>query len=162
MHSRIPIAAPARGLGVASRLAAPFVFAAFATFVAFVAFVAFTAISGCGSSGDAPPADASTNPPSGDGTLPASCDLEAPTACPEPAPTYGDVSPIFASRCVTCHSGAPGGPWALRDYEHVVDWSDTIHDELLACAMPPLDAGVPITKEERLAILTWIRCGTPP
>ena len=97
-----------------------------------------------------------------DGALPESCkDLVAPTSCPSPAPAYASVKPIFEQRCTTCHAGVPGGPWSLRDYEHIVDWADTIRGELLGCAMPPPDAGVPITKEERLAILTWIRCDTP-
>ena len=29
------------------------------------------------------------------------------------------------------------------------------------CDGPPPDAGVPMTNEERLTILTWLRCGFP-
>jgi hypothetical protein len=88
--------------------------------------------------------------------------LEAPTACPDPAPTFADVAPIFGERCVTpCHSGTPNGPWPLSRYEHIFDWHEDIRSHLLDCTMPPLDGGVAITTEERLAILNWIRCGLP-
>ena len=88
--------------------------------------------------------------------------LEAPTACPDPAPTFADVAPIFGERCVTpCHSGTPNGPWPLSRYEHIFDWQEDIRSHLLDCTMPPLDGGVAITTEERLAILNWIRCGLP-
>jgi len=92
---------------------------------------------------------------------PSACSVPAPTSCPDPAPRYVDVAPIFERRCVTCHVGAPGGPWSLADYGHVADWQDTIRVELRDCSMPPSDAGVPMTIEERVAILTWIRCGLP-
>jgi hypothetical protein len=119
----------------------------------------------CGGSTPNPPmgeVDAGSQPEDG-GTdpLPTSCPVPAPTSCPDPAPHYPDVAPIFERRCVTCHAGAPGGPWSLKDYGHVADWQDTIRSNLRDCSMPPPDAGVPMTIEERLAILTWIRCGLP-
>ncbi|QSQ27148.1 hypothetical protein JY651_20525 [Pyxidicoccus parkwayensis] len=92
---------------------------------------------------------------------PPTCDVQAPTACPSPAPRYADVAPIFEQRCVICHDTAPGGPWPLNDYGHVSDWQETIRASQLDCSMPPSDAGVRITLEERLAILQWIRCGLP-
>jgi hypothetical protein len=49
--------------------------------------------------------------------------------------------------------------WPLTDFRHVADWQDLIHDDLLACTMPPADAGFQMTTAERVAILTWIRCG---
>jgi hypothetical protein len=52
--------------------------------------------------------------------------------------------------------------WELTDYQHVADWQDIIHDALLACTMPPEDAGSRITTAESIAVLTWIRCGFPP
>lgn len=93
--------------------------------------------------------------------MPLGCPVPAPTACPSPAPHYPDVAPIFERRCIICHSGAPGGPWSLADYGHVADWQDTIRTHVRDCTMPPVDAGVPMTSEERLEILTWIRCGLP-
>jgi hypothetical protein len=124
----------------------------------------------CGASTPAPPAsqedevDAGTLPPDG-GTgsepTPSSCAIVAPTTCPDPAPHYPDVAPIFQQRCIICHAGNAGGPWALSDYGHISDWQDTIRSNVLDCTMPPPDAGVPITVEERGAILTWLRCGLP-
>jgi hypothetical protein len=88
--------------------------------------------------------------------------VEAPTACPDPPPRFADVAPIFGSRCVTpCHNGAPNGPWPLVRYEHISDWQDDVRAHLLGCTMPPLDAGIPITAEEKTLILTWILCGLP-
>lgn len=89
------------------------------------------------------------------------CAVRAPTSCPEPAPRYADVEPVFAERCVICHAGNWNGPWPLNSYQHVADWEDTIRSNVLDCTMPPLDAGVPITTEERTLILTWLRCGMP-
>jgi hypothetical protein len=87
------------------------------------------------------------------------CTVQPPTLCPDPPPHYADVQPIFQSRCVDCHNGMPGGPWPLLQYSHVADWQDVVRAHLLACTMPPPDAGVPMTDDERTAILTWILCG---
>src|SRR5258708_19061783 len=93
--------------------------------------------------------DAATSAP------PPPCSVVAPTACPDPPPHYADVAPILQERCVGCHSGADGGPWALTDYDHVASWADAIQADLLDCSMPPLDAGVAMTADETSAILTW-------
>jgi len=89
------------------------------------------------------------------------CTVQAPTVCPDPAPHWADVAPIFQSRCVECHNGMVGGPWPLMQYQHVADWQDLVRAHVLSCTMPPPDAGVPMTDEERTAILTWILCGFP-
>jgi hypothetical protein len=97
------------------------------------------------------------------------CVTEAPTACPNPPVKYGDVKDIFQARCVSvCHNGMTPDPnhnndpiWALSEYSHVFDWRATIRDELFRCSMPPLDAGVSMTGDERRAILEFIRCGLP-
>jgi hypothetical protein len=97
-----------------------------------------------------------------DGALPAdSCNVAAPTECPTPAPTYATVAPIFKERCVVCHSPTWSGPWPLDSYRHISDWKEDVRSMLLLCTMPPPDAGVPMTREERLTILTWIRCNMP-
>lgn len=75
-------------------------------------------------------------------------------------PRYADVQPIFERRCVVCHSGR-SKEWPLTSYQDVADWSEFVRDEVQRCAMPPPGSGVPITTEERAAILTWIRCGYP-
>jgi hypothetical protein len=94
-------------------------------------------------------------------TPPKECNVQAPTSCPNPAPTYKDVTPIFQSRCVVCHTGEGDSPWALTDYDHVSSWGDSIRSELLDCTMPPADAGFELPAEEREAILSWIRCNMP-
>ncbi|HVY38604.1 MAG TPA: hypothetical protein VHM31_11735 [Polyangia bacterium] len=106
-------------------------------------------------------ADDSSARPDGGGK-PLICSVTAPTSCPDPAPRYADVAPIISQRCaMPCHSGVPNGPWPLTDYEHVADWADTVRADLLDCSMPPADGGVPITADDRTAVLTWIRCGAP-
>lgn len=89
------------------------------------------------------------------------CTIAAPTSCSEPVPTYEDVQPIFAERCVVCHAGTKGGPWALDTYGHVATWRDTVRAALISCAMPPVDSGLHIPDEESLLVLQWIRCGMP-
>jgi hypothetical protein len=104
---------------------------------------------------DAGPGDAAVEPPP--------CTVVAPTSCPDPPPTYADVQPIIAEHCIPCHSpDTPGGPWSLHDYRHVADWQDTIRSNLLACTMPPPDAGMPpLPADESMLILTWLRCDLP-
>ena len=96
-----------------------------------------------------------------DALAPIPCTVVAPTMCPAPAIRYPDVQPIFQRRCVLCHSDH-SQHWPLTTYQHVADWYDTIHDDVLGCMMPPPAANIPITDDERLAILTWLRCGYPP
>ena len=87
--------------------------------------------------------------------------MVAPTACPDPAPRYPEIASIIEARCASCHSGALSGPWPLHDYSHLADWRDELRDQIRLCTMPPPEARVPITDEERLRILSWIRCGLP-
>jgi hypothetical protein len=103
------------------------------------------------------PVDAGTN----DDGAAFICTVTAPTVCPDPPPHYPDVQPIIQRTCVPCHYGLPGGPWPLLQYSHVADWYDVVRAMVLDCSMPPPDAGVPISDDERTAILTWILCGFP-
>jgi hypothetical protein len=96
-----------------------------------------------------------------DAGAPFVCDVVAPSACPNPAPTFADVQPIFHDSCGVCHGKDWTGAWPLDTYSHIADWSDVIRDELVSCSMPPADGGVMIASEERMKILSWIRCGTP-
>jgi uncharacterized membrane protein len=125
--------------------------------------LAFIACSGATETPDAGRADdGGLGSNTGDGG-PIACTVMAPTSCPAPSPRWADVAPIFQRRCVACHTGTPGGPWPLRTYEHVADWADFIRADLLSCAMPPVETErvSPMPLEERLTILTWIRCGFP-
>jgi hypothetical protein len=134
--------------------------------------VSVTLGGGCGGSSGMGGMDSGTGSPpdgttgirtddSGGGAV--ACSVTAPTVCPEVPLTYADISPIVDRHCVVCHYGAVGGPWPLISYRHMVDWYDIIPPALLNCTMPPADGGLPITitNEERLAILTWLRCGYP-
>jgi uncharacterized membrane protein len=72
------------------------------------------------------------------------------------------VEPIFAQRCVVCHSlSNPDALWPLTSYSHVADWNIEIRDQVLRCTMPPPVAQIPITLQERAKILLWLRCGFP-
>lgn len=110
---------------------------------------------------DAAHADGGDAGGAGDASIPApaECDVVAPTSCPSPAPTFADVEPIFNARCVECHAGMPGGPWALTSYEHVSAWVGEIRGAMRTCAMPPPDSGIEMPNEEREKILSWIFCG---
>lgn len=98
------------------------------------------------------------------------CLMPAPTVtCPTPPRTYSMVKPIFDARCVgVCHDGKTPDPsmpdmniWGLEQYSHVKDWEDAIRDQVGNCTMPPVDAGVPMTIEDRQALLEFVKCGAP-
>ncbi|MEO5770092.1 MAG: hypothetical protein ABIS92_17180 [Polyangia bacterium] len=89
------------------------------------------------------------------------CTVVPPLECPDPAPRYQDVESIFSQRCVDCHFGAEEGPWPLTEYRQVAAWAELVRADLLNCSMPPADAGgAAMTDQERIAILTWILCGS--
>jgi len=79
--------------------------------------------------------------------------------------------PIMQARCVSvCHNGTTPDPnpnpitpniWPLASYKDITDWNDTIRSSMADCSMPPADAGVPVTVEERKAIIEFIRCEYP-
>jgi hypothetical protein len=101
--------------------------------------------------------------PVGDAGALVACNVDAPLACPADGPTYATVEPIIGRSCVPCHGGEnPDGPWPLRTYKSAADWAEVIRADLITCEMPPADGGVPITDEDRHALLTWIRCDYPP
>ena len=88
------------------------------------------------------------------------CTVTAPTECPDPSPTYDDVEPILAERCVICHDGLQG-QWPLTTYTHVADWNAEVRAMVGSCTMPPPEEAIPMTDQEREAILTWLVCGFP-
>ena len=99
------------------------------------------------------------------------CLTAPPTTCPTPRVTYEMVQPIMQARCVSvCHNGTTPDPnpnpitpniWPLASYKDITDWNDTIRSSMADCSMPPADAGVPVTVEERKAIIEFIRCEYP-
>jgi len=97
-----------------------------------------------------------------DASQPAGCPYQAPQTCPASTPTYqADVLPILQTKCNDCHTGADGGPWPLTDYQLVVDWKISILGDLECNTMPPADAGLALTSDERSTLLAWLVCGTP-
>lgn len=90
------------------------------------------------------------------------CPEDLPAACPANAPSYQlDVAPIFASRCVVCHS--PDGSDTQRtfvNYLAIYANRGAILDQVYACNMPPSGAASP-TASERAKLLTWLVCGAP-
>ncbi len=117
--------------------------------------VALMVAAGACSSTSGRTANVSTDPADGGAVCPP---VDA-TACPDPPPHYADVAGILQQRCVPCHYDQPDGPWPLENYRQVADWQDVVRDDLLLCTMPPADGGVTMTEDERLAIITWLRCG---
>ncbi|MDB4987066.1 MAG: hypothetical protein JWN04_2244 [Myxococcaceae bacterium] len=103
--------------------------------------------------------DASMRPDAG--TLAQACAAQEPRECPTPPTRYAEVQPIFERRCVLCHAPRSSGPWPLDGYQEVADWQDDVRADLLDCSMPPADAGVAITPEERQQLLSFLRCGLP-
>jgi hypothetical protein len=119
--------------------------------------IALAVLAGSGCNGQAPAR------PDGAVSVDVVCSVPAPTACPSPSLHYSDIAPIIQANCAgLCHGGLPDGPWPLTEYQHVADWADVIGPLVANCLMPPPDAGVSMTTADRLAILTWIRCGSPP
>ncbi len=92
-----------------------------------------------------------------------SCPNDLPQSCPANPPSYqNDVAPIIQAYCLQCHS--PGGAAADRpfiDYAHVQAQLMMILDQVYACNMPPADAGLHMTEQQRLTLLTWLVCGGP-
>ena len=92
-----------------------------------------------------------------------------PTTCPTPAVTFANVQGIFQAKCVSvCHNGVTPDPtrpgetlWPLIERQHILDWHDTVRATMAECLMPPPDSGVPLTIEERRAIIEFIRCEGP-
>jgi hypothetical protein len=75
-----------------------------------------------------------------------------------------DVKPIFDGTCTSagCHTGIGEAPWSLKDYQDVADWQELVRADILDCSMPPPDSGLRITNEDRMKILSWVRCGALP
>ena len=92
----------------------------------------------------------------------AACSQDLPATCPSNVPSYQvDVAPIFAGRCVICHS--PDGSDSQRDYANLAAIyanRGAILDQVYACRMPPNGSAEPSTTE-RATLLAWLVCGAP-
>jgi hypothetical protein len=88
-------------------------------------------------------------------------DVDAGASCA--GENYGTIKPIIDRACVPCHfdSDAPDASWPLTTYDDVREWDDQIRIDVLNCSMPPRDAGVTMTDNERARVVNWIRrCNT--
>lgn len=114
-----------------------------------LALGAAVTFAGCNSGHSDGPADAGT------------CSKEVPDACVQPSPTFTkDVLPIIQARCGSCHA-ADAGQWPLDEYQYVIDWEPSFVGDVVGCTMPPADAGITMTSEERAVLLDWFACGLP-
>lgn len=94
--------------------------------------------------------------------------LFAPT---DEKPTYrGDIAPLFAKKCVSCHQSGGPGPFKLLTYEDVRKRGDLLEIVTLQRKMPPTDAvsdfgtiadHEKLTDGEAMVIQDWIRGGMP-
>ncbi|MEO8025098.1 MAG: cytochrome c, partial [Bryobacteraceae bacterium] len=86
-------------------------------------------------------------------------------------PTYSnEISRIFRAKCEQCHREGDIAPFALKDYDTAVAWSEDIKRVLSTNKMPPWkpEPGIgefrnnfSLTDEEKQAIFAWIDNGTP-
>src|SRR5262245_29009516 len=89
------------------------------------------------------------------------CPRDVPDACVQPAPAFAaDVLPIINARCGSCHA-EDAGQWPLNQYQYVIDWEPSFVSDIIGCTMPPADAGIELTTDERRILLNWIACGAP-
>jgi hypothetical protein len=89
-------------------------------------------------------------------------------ACPDGGgPSFeGDVLPVFRAVCDNCH--APDASDAtvpfLTDYQQIysaVQAHEIITQVFDDCAMPPANAPVPLSVDQRQTLFLWLTCGAP-
>ena len=104
-------------------------------------------------------------------------DAEHPGACPltfdrpRTGLTYtGDVGPILAANCVTCHREGGIGPWAMTGYPMVRGFAPMIREVIRTKRMPPWHADPvhgdfsndrSLTAAEIRTIVHWAEAGGP-
>ena len=80
------------------------------------------------------------------------------------------IAPLFAQKCVGCHSKGNIGPFAMNSHRKVKGWSDMIQEVVLSRRMPPWHADPhygkfandrSLTKSEAQLLLRWIEQGCP-
>jgi hypothetical protein len=89
---------------------------------------------------------------------------------PEPVTYAKDIAPVFAAKCVSCHSPEGSGPFSLENYEDVRRRASLVREVAMLQKMPPLfaesDFGrvarhAPLTDLDILKLQEWVRQGTP-
>lgn len=97
-----------------------------------------------------------------------------PSVAPgQPLTYYQDAAPIFAARCVSCHSPGNIAPFSLETYSDAMTYASLIKPALQNHLMPPMPADVsgdcqPIDDarvmpdDERNKLVAWIDGGSQP
>ena len=82
-----------------------------------------------------------------------------------------EVLPIFVQVCDNCH--APNAPQGDRRTPYLTDYQQiygtgggsearAINVQIFDnCAMPPANAPVPLSNDQRQTLLVWLACGAP-
>jgi hypothetical protein len=94
------------------------------------------------------------------------CPLDLPDGgdCPTASPSYLDVTPVFSTKCSTCHQ--PGGlapKFRFDSYAAIYNNRQTridIFTQIYNCRMPP-SCAPNLSPEERKLMLEWFVCGAP-
>jgi thiol-disulfide isomerase/thioredoxin len=80
------------------------------------------------------------------------------------------IAPLVQKNCVGCHRDGEIGPFALSNYEDVVNWSATIREVVEERRMPPWHTDAPVGKfrndrrlsdADRKMLFDWIDNGMP-
>jgi uncharacterized membrane protein len=92
----------------------------------------------------------------------ASCPADLPAACPPNIPSFHNtIAPIVASHCTPCHStDGSQSSHSFATYELIDASRGAVLDQIYACNMPPAGA-TKLALTERVAVLTWLVCGSP-
>ena len=89
------------------------------------------------------------------------CPDDFPRECPTPIPSYKAViAPILVTSCTACHSPSGTAGHSETTYADVYAQRESILYWVNGCAMPP-STYRPLTTEQRVALLGWLKCGAP-
>lgn len=100
-------------------------------------------------------------------------DNDAALPLPPGTPTfYGEVAPILAQRCVTCHQAGGIGPFALIEYREVAPLAKLIASSTASRRMPPFlpdnsgdcatyEDAMWLSDEELATLQAWSDAGAP-
>lgn len=95
----------------------------------------------------------------------------AMTACTPSGPTWhGDVEPLFAARCASCHAAGGIAPFALTDFASAKQFAAASLDAMEKKRMPPWRAAEAdvrylrdpsLTPAQVATMAAWVKAGTP-
>ncbi len=99
-----------------------------------------------------------------DADRPASCPSDLPASCPSTVPSYAtDIGPFIARTCFPCHTtgGTAVAKHDFLTYAQVYKQRSAVLNQFYACSMPPADAGVVVSAQDRATLLAWLVCHAP-